>query len=150
MGDFNEILIVMGLGFLGLVFFWCRKYGWKRGLVASLLRLGWTLPVILAITPRLDKTTVTSSLSLKTLHFLEDDSESMEPSLRAGMQKKLEDLCRKFGCRIQQTKLSELSHEVEKGFTPLAQGVQAWMPLTHGEPYRCLPIEQWRDRPRSS
>ena len=157
MGDFNEILIILAVGYLGLVFFWFQKYGWKRGLASSVVRLGWIVPVLLAMTPRLDKTTVTSSLSLRTLHFLEDDSESMEPGLRASMQKKLEDLCRKFGCRLQYTKLSDLSREVEKGFTPLAQGVQAWMPLTHGEPWILFsdggdsqPSSQWAPQLKNS
>ncbi|MBC7661433.1 MAG: hypothetical protein H7249_17190 [Chitinophagaceae bacterium] len=135
MEEFNEILIVLGLGFFALGFFWYRKYGWKRGLIATLIRFAWVLPVVLAIWPRLDKTTVTSSLSLRTIHFLEDDSLSMAKDAREAMAKKLDTLCRKFGCRIQHTKLSDLSGEVEKGYTPLAQGVQAWMPLTHGEPW---------------
>ena len=157
MQEFEDILLVLGLGFVLLTVFWCRKYGWKRGLLSGLLRLAWILPLLLAIKPRLDKTVVTSSLSLRTLHFLDDDSESMAPGLRETMMKKLDQLCHRFGCRIQHTKLSDLSHEVEKGFTPLAQGVQAWMPLTHGEPWVLLsdggdsqPSSQWAPQLKGS
>lgn len=135
MQDFTEILIALAVGLLALSLFWCFKYGWKRGFLASLVRLAWMIPLILAINPRLDKTTVTSSLSLRTLHFLDDDSKSMAGSARSAVIQKLEGLCKRFACRIQHTKLSDLNREVEKGFTPLAQGVQAWMPLTHGEPW---------------
>lgn len=157
MSEFNEILIVLGLGYLLLSFFWIRKYGWKRGFISSLLRLGWLIPVVLAIKPRLDKTIVTSSVSLRTLHYLEDDSQSMSASIRESMQVKLDELCRRFGCRIQHTKLSELSNDVEKGYTPLAQAVQAWMPLTHGEPWILLsdggdsqPSAQWAPQLKGS
>ncbi len=157
MQEFDEILIVLALGFALLSFLWCRKYGWKRGLLSSVLRLAWILPLILAIKPRLDKTVVTSSLSLRTLHFLEDDSDSMAADLREAMLKKIDGLCHRFGCRIQHTKLSDLSREVEKGYTPLAPGVQAWMPLTHGEPWVLLsdggdsqPSSQWAPQLKGS
>ncbi len=135
MQEFEEILIALALGLVILSILWCRKYGLKRGLLASLLRLGWVVPLILAIEPKLDKTVVTNSLSLRTVHYLEDDSASMPRAARQATLEKLESLCRKFGCRVQHTLLSELSPDVEKGYTPLAQGVSAWMPLTHGEPW---------------
>lgn len=135
MQDFTEILIILAVGFGLLTIFWCYRHGWKRGLLSSLLRVAWIIPLLMAIKPRLDKTTVTSSLSLRTVHFLEDDSQSMATSAREEIVNRLESFCRKFGCRIQHNKLSDLSRDVEEGFTPLSQGVQAWMPLTHGEPW---------------
>jgi hypothetical protein len=133
--DFTEIILALGAGFLLLSLFWVRKYGWRRGAVSALLRAAWIIPLLLALKPRLDKTTVTSSLSLRTLHYLEDDSQSMDASRREEVGLQLENYCRRLGCRIQHTRLSDLNDEVAKGYTPLSQGVQAWMPLTHGEPW---------------
>ncbi|MES2746326.1 MAG: hypothetical protein V4655_12920 [Bdellovibrionota bacterium] len=157
MQDFTEILIALGVGFILLSLFWIYKYGWKRGLISSLVRLAWVIPLLLALKPRLDKTTVTSSLSLRTLHFLEDDSQSMSTTLREEIQRKLDTFCKRFACRIQHTKLSDLNDEVAKGYTPLSQGVQAWMPLTHGEPWILFsdggdsqPSAQWAPQLKNS
>lgn len=142
MQDFYEILAVIAVGWCLLLAFWLRRYGWKRGLLASTLRVAWLLPLFLAISPRLDKTVVTNSISLKTIHFLEDDSQSMQSyeltALREETRNRLERLCQRHGCRVQHTLLSELSDEVAKGYTPLSHAVQAWMPLTHGEPWILL------------
>ncbi len=135
MQDFVEILWILGVGLCILSLLWCYRYGWRRGFLAATLRMLWLIPILLAIWPRLDKSTVSSSLSLRTIHVLEDDSKSMEKADSGSVQRKFDDFCKRFACRIQRTKLSELNKDVERGYTPLSQGVQAWMPLTHGEPW---------------
>src|SRR6185436_1081174 len=49
-----------------------------------------------------------------------------------------EDSCRKMACRLQETRLSELSDEVANGFTPLSLGIRSWLPLTGVDPWIVL------------
>lgn len=139
MQDFQEILALACVGFVLLSWAWIRQFGWKRGLLIALFRAGWVFPILLAVWPKLDGEALSSSLSLKTIHLLVDDSESMrDPESQSHTQNLLETLdesCRNLACRLQSTKLSELSEEVKRGYTPLAAAVKSWLPLTHGEPW---------------
>lgn len=142
MEDFKDILWFALGGCLLLALVWIRQYGWRRGLLSTLLRIGWLLPIFLAVFPRLNKDLISNSLSLKTIHLLIDDSASMRDEESQNYTKKvlqeLDSACSQMACRIQKSQLSELGDEVEKGFTPLGPGVKSWLPLTHGEPWIVL------------
>lgn len=139
MQEYREIISAVLVGFGILAWVWIKQFGWRRGILVSSLRLCWLLPIVLAIWPRLDKELVSNSLTLKTIHLLIDDSESMQDEQSLSHTRALletaEESCREMACRVQTTKLSELSEEVDKGYTPLAAGVKSWLPLTHGEPW---------------
>ncbi len=139
MQDFNEILWAAAAGVAILSWIWVQQFGWRRGLTVSILRIGWLLPIVLAVWPRLDKESISSSLSLKTIHLLVDDSKSMQDSdskrHTESLLKELDESCKELACRLQSTKLSDLSDDVAKGYTPLSPAVKSWLPLTHGEPW---------------
>ncbi len=142
MQDFTDILWAGLGGILLLAFVWIRQYGWLRGPLATLFRVGWLLPIVFAVFPRLNKDLISNSLSLKTIHLLVDDSVSMRDSesqsYTQSLRDELESACKRMACRIQPSLLSELGDDVQKGFTPLAPGVKSWLPLTHGEPWILL------------
>ncbi len=142
MQDFRELFIAVCVGLFILAIVWIRRYGWQRGLLATLFRVGWVAPILLAVFPRMDKDLISSSLSLKTIHLLRDDSSSMtDPESKARTEKllrRLDESCRQMACRLQETKLSELSDEVASGFTPLSLGIRSWLPLTGVDPWIVL------------
>ena len=139
MKELEILFMIAGVSFLLLMTAWGRTYGWRKSLLAGFLRVAWCFPVLAAAFPVMTKEVLTKSLSLKTIHLLEDDSESMrDPVSREQAQaamKRLEDACLHSGCRIESTKLSELSELVSQGFTPLAEGIKSWLPTTHQEPW---------------
>lgn len=142
MQDFRELFIAVCVGLLILAVVWVRRYGWQRGTLAFLLRVGWVAPILLAVFPRMNKDLISSSLSLKTIHLLRDDSASMNDadsrSRTTGLMARLDESCRQMACRIQETKLSELSDEVARGYTPLSLGIRSWLPLTGVDPWIVL------------
>ncbi|HYX39915.1 MAG TPA: hypothetical protein VE954_43015 [Oligoflexus sp.] len=142
MQDFRELFIAVCVGLVILAVLWIRRYGWQRGLMAFVLRVGWVAPILLAVFPRMDKDLISSSVSLKTIHILRDDSASMnDPESQARTENllgRLDSSCRQMACRLQETKLSEISDEVAQGFTPLSLGIRSWLPLTGVDPWIVL------------
>ncbi len=116
MQDFRELFIAVCVGLVILAVLWIRRYGWQRGLLAFALRVGWVLPILLAVFPRMDKDLISSSVSLKTIHILRDDSASMnDPASQERTEKlltRLDESCRQMACRLQETKLSDITDEV--------------------------------------
>ncbi len=140
MKDFQDLLVAIGGGVLILGVLWARSMGWKRGLLSVLLRTAWLLPIALAVFPRLDRDLISSSLSLKTIHLLLDDSVSMRDEntqeRTTTLVENIESRCQQLACRVQIARLSELGQqEVAAGYTPLATAVKSWLPLTHSEPW---------------
>ncbi len=154
MSEYQKILSVILSLYLLLIFIWIRKYRWKRALLASSFRILWCMPILAAAFPSMRKEVISQALSLKTIHVLEDDSESMGDQLSVGQKRSslafLNEACAKLGCQLRISKLSELNEAVSKGFTPLLQSMKAWLPLTHGEPWilmsdggDSLPSQPW-------
>jgi hypothetical protein len=140
--EFRELFIAVCVGLLILAVLWMRRYGWQRGSLAFLMRVGWVAPILLAVFPRMEKDLISSSLSLKTIHLLRDDSFSMnDPDSRSrtdDLLARLNKSCQQMACRLQETKLSELSDEIGQGYTPLSLGVRSWLPLTGVDPWIVL------------
>jgi hypothetical protein len=142
MNGSQEILVWLGL-LLGVLWFaWIILYGFKRGSLAALCRAAWIAPVVIALYPQIRTISVPSSVSLKPIHVLVDDSTSMQSAEKKDVVKErltqFKEDCSRFGCSLKIMRLSQLSSLVEEGFTPLANGFQNWVYGTGGDPWILL------------
>ena len=142
----NEIIfLVYCLVVLFLWIVWVAVYGFRRGSLAAILRVFWTIPLVLAFFPvqKLDK--VPRSLSMQPFHILVDDSNSMKKNsidgkeslseIATGLLDELGDMCSEIGCSLQVTYLSQLDSSVKEGLTPLNLSLDAWMYTTNDDPW---------------
>ena len=147
--------LIGGIALLWLA--WIFIYGLKRASLAFLFRLLWLLPLVLAAYPKIKTVSLPSSVSLKPVNILIDDSVSMKENgwykQSRSIARETSDLCGNYGCSVKTTLLSELSSKVEAGYTPLSSNLQNWIYGTGGEPWILLsdggdelPSEPWSMR----
>jgi hypothetical protein len=156
------LLAAVGLGFL-ITVFWTMEIGFTRGLMAGSFRLLWLLPIFLAFFPRTQTEELPRSMTLRTLHVLSDDSESMgfangnknldpeSPAARSNAAlATLNAECERLGCQPKVTLLSQEDQLTTKGFTPLSRALENWVFRLGNEPWIVLsdggdyrPTEAW-------
>jgi len=135
---------------------WLIQIGFLRGTVAILLRAVWLLPIALSFIPQTETQQLPRALSLRPVHILIDDSESMRiPGDKAvtyvdSATKKIEIDCVRLGCVPKFTKLSEQDDAVREGFTPLSRVFESWIYRVGSEPWLLLsdggdymPAQKW-------
>lgn len=129
-------------GFL-LSILWAFQIGITRGVLAGFCRVLWLSPVLLAFFPQINSEPIPSSVSLKPIHVLLDDSDSMsDAGADESSLKKAEDLktqmtkkCLRLGCQIKTTYLSDLEEKTRRGYTPLDPAMKAWQYKVGGDPW---------------
>jgi hypothetical protein len=164
---YTLILVALSLGVVVLWIAWGMSYGIWRGTLATLCRVGWILPLFVSFFPETTTEQLPRALTLKPIHVLIDDSESMgggpatlggEPSVPAGtpaatadaLVKELEAECSRLGCLPRVTRLSEQDDDARAGYTPLAQTLEAWLYKVGADPWVVVtdggderPSERW-------
>ncbi len=157
---FPLLLAAAGVSMALLALSWVLSMGFVRGSLAALCRIGWLLPLFVSFFPETQTEQLPRTLTLKPVHVLLDDSESMKGddakessgSILAAkeMLKKVEDECVRLGCIPKVTRLSEQDEDVKLGFTPLSNvldswvykvGADPWLLISDGGDYR--PTEHW-------
>ncbi len=144
--------IVGGIALLWIA--WIFLYGLRRASLAVFFRSLWLLPLLLAAYPKIKTVSLPSSVSLKPVNVLIDDSTSMKENAwyneARQISKEASELCKSYGCNVKTTLLSELNSRVEAGYTPLSSSLQNWIYGTGGEPWILLtdggderPSEPW-------
>ena len=151
---------LLSLGAIALIILWgawILIYGLRRGSLAIALRCLWTLPVVCAFFPELITIDVPSSISVKPIHVLLDDSDSMKKE--GWYQESLEIInelkgdCARSGCQLKVSPLSKRDPSVEKGFSPINEvmglwsyevGAEPWLVLTDGG--KTKPGMSWDDK----
>jgi hypothetical protein len=120
--------LLVGLALLSCLFIaWLFVYGFLKGLVISLARFAWIVPLFTLLYPHSLSEKVPSKVGLTKINVLIDDSESMKSSggfnstLHQVEQKvaELKSKCSELGCQVVEHKMSEFSSEVGLGKTPL-------------------------------
>lgn len=109
--------------------------GLRLAILTGICRSLWLLPIALALFPRLQEVELPHTLAAETIAVLLDDSDSMRntgslPSPLEIAQNSLSQLsseCRTLGCKLDITRLSELSDLTEQGFTPLSLILPDWL-----------------------
>jgi hypothetical protein len=157
------ILAVCGIWMivtLALGGYWSREIGWKRASIAAGLRLGWTLPLILSLFPETISQRIPGTIARQPVHILLDDSASMGAfgvtskvkGLAGSHLGLIDDVCMSVGCLPKLTRMSELSPDVKKGFSPISQVLEPWLYKTGGEPWILItdggdfrPAQQWSE-----
>lgn len=142
-GDVKVYVIVCSclLTLIGLI--WIKKYGWKRGLLASLARIAWVLPLLTLLFPESLREEITTRLSKTQVHVLLDDSNSMQrPSglstpMREASQyvKVLKDECIVLGCELQVAKISEFTDRVKGGKSPIISSLKSFLTINDDSPW---------------
>ena len=132
---FTGVLVIVALWLS-----WVGGYGFTRGSLALLFRIGWILPIVLAFFPKTRVENLPKTIALKPVHLLVDDSLSVEKNATfkghiAKVENSLQEECLRLGCLVKKTKLSELSEETKKGYSPLSRVVEPWLYGTAGEPW---------------
>jgi len=135
---------------------WLIQLGAFRGTVAVLLRAAWLVPIALSFIPQTETQQLPRSLSLRPVHVLIDDSESMrQHASKSGDDvdravKKIETDCARLGCMPKFTKLSEQDDAVREGFTPLSRVFESWIYRVGSEPWLLIsdggdfmPAQKW-------
>lgn len=124
---------------LVLLISWMLFYGAKRGIVAFLFRCTWVFPILAAFFPETTSVSIPNSLSVKTIHVLVDDSDSMKLNSREQLVnnsiQELRNLCKRFSCQVRLTYLSNLNPSTENGFSPIGDVFPSWIYSTAGEPW---------------
>ena len=109
---------------------WTLRYGWKRGVAAWLCRVAWITPLILTFFPEAKIIELPSSVSVKPIHILVDDSQSMRESGWLEEARELvayaKEECLRLGCRIDVKNLSDYDDRVTQGFSPLHTALPLW------------------------
>ncbi|MFW7381690.1 MAG: hypothetical protein ACOH5I_22975 [Oligoflexus sp.] len=157
MNNTQETLIWLTIFLLVLWAAWMILYGFRRGSLAIVLRCMWIAPLVMALFPQIKNVAIPNSVSLKPIHVLLDDSLSMKDDRRwndaLAKVELLKQECRRFGCTLKVTELSQLSPLVEQGYTPLAQSFHNWVYGTGGEPWVLIsdggdyrPAQAWNSR----
>lgn len=147
-----------------LTVYWSREVGIFRGVVAGLLRAGWTMPIILSLFPWTVTKRIPGSMAMQPIHVLVDDSESMSNDDAMGASsrqqvenvlRRVEDVCGQFGCVTKITRLSEIADDTRFGYTPLSRVIEPWLYKTAGDPWIILsdggdfrPSSAWDDSVR--
>ncbi len=141
----REIIAVI---FVAVIFLlgwsWRARLGTGRAALAALCRLLWLLPLLLALWPRQYTVKVAQDMTQRLLHVLVDDSDSMAGMAMQAVQDVLgqvDKACQELGCQLRLRRLSALSSETGRGYTPLSLvlrdwlaevGDEAWLLLTDG------------------
>ncbi len=132
---------MMCLAYIGLwsilTWAWILKYGLRKGLFASLLRAGWTLPFLTLLYPQTHMKTLPLGAKSTLIQVLIDDSESMKGH-QAQVQKwiaRLKSTCEKTGCQWVLHQLSHIEPDVKRGISPLYRGWKKWKQNVNGQPW---------------
>ncbi len=130
MFDVQDLLGIFSICLILIWISWILQYGLRRASLAVLLRATWLTPVIFVFFPEIKSVEMPSMLSVQPIHVLLDDSDSMKSF---GWDRKSEEYvtylrheCQRLGCSLEVTKLSALSPEVDKGYTPLGSILPFW------------------------
>ncbi len=165
---FTAVAVAFGVSLSLLSIAWIMQLGLVRGALASLCRVGWTIPIFLSFFPETVTEQLPRTMTLQPVHVLIDDSESMrgqafDPAVRrdgsvAGspfrtadaLRKTINDGCLRFGCLPKFTLLSEQDEDVRQGYTPLSSVIDSWLYKVGGDPWLLVsdggdfrPTERW-------
>ncbi len=158
--DFLAVLAALGLMSFGLLLVhWVLTLGVRRGTLATLCRMGWTAPLFMSFFPATMTAQLPRTVTLRPVHVLLDDSASMTHSQDGNINPakrgdtwvtEIENECVRLGCIPKITRLSEQSHEVALGYTPLSQVLDAWAYKAGTDPWVLIsdggdaqPTERW-------
>ena len=135
---------------------WMLKLGGLRGSIAIGLRTIWLLPVLLSFFPATETQQLPRALTLRPVHVLLDDSDSMKEgadshlSQAEALLRQVELDCVRLGCLPKTTRLSEQDDAVRRGFTPLGKVFESWIYRVGGEPWLLvsdggdsMPTQKW-------
>ncbi|WP_132321954.1 hypothetical protein [Pseudobacteriovorax antillogorgiicola] len=126
----NQLLVIGTIALLILWFGWILLYGLRRGSLALILRVIWIVPLVMTFFPEIVTVEVPTTVSVKPIHVLLDDSESMKQGgwLAKGEAtiENLKEECRRVGCSLKITRLSSRSEVVNSGYTPLDEVLSSW------------------------
>ena len=143
-------MLIIGLWIIlivSLAMFWAREIGFYRGFLAAAFRAAWTIPIILSLFPLTVTRRIPGAVATQPIHILLDDSDSMTHvdaveetanKQTSSLIKRIEDVCRQFGCLPKITKLSDLASDTRRGFTPLSRVLESWLYKTAGDPWILL------------
>ncbi len=163
-GSYLPMLAVLGIAaVLALWAAWSLTYGVTRGTLAALCRVGWLMPLVLCFFPESTSSPLPRSMTLKPLHVLIDDSQSMQPNpdgddagtapltIADDLQAAIDEECQRYGCMPKITRLSEQDRDVAQGYTPLGAVLDAWLFKVGSDPWILVsdgadsqPSERWR------
>ncbi|MGE0174794.1 MAG: hypothetical protein AB7T49_18520 [Oligoflexales bacterium] len=147
MTDYLQLLLWFAFGsFVLLSISWCYELGVIRGALSALCRIGWIAPLILAAFPRTVTESGPRSLARNPIHVLVDDSKSVTNENEGtsftnqvdATLKRINEECLDLGCYTKKTLLSELSDEVENGYTPLSAILKPWLYSAGNEPWMII------------
>ena len=149
-GEATILIAMLLFAAVLLAFAWSRDIGPLRGISAAAARFGWTIPVLLALFPETATEDLPRTVTLRPLHILVDDSDSMKvPDRDGGTFAKsatplgmaeaviaaVSNVCPKFGCDPKIQRLSEQDKETSQGLTPLNQVLEPWLFRVGGDPW---------------
>ena len=137
---------------------WIISFGILRGILSWLCRVGWTVPMMTTLFPRIEMEPMPRSLSMKPVRILLDDSSSMRTAsdpkpLDQGNQliETLQTECLRIGCILKTTRLSELDPTVKLGLTSLNGHLDSWILQNPQDPWVLItdggdsqPTEPWK------
>jgi hypothetical protein len=139
----NTLLLVttiFSVCFLGLWFAWAPQLGLIRGLFASACRIGWLAPLAFAMFAKQKSEELPRTMAATPVHVLVDDSPSMagksgrSPETDSALDV-LEKECVRLGCAPRISRLSELSSEVARGYSPIAEVFDSWLLKVASDPW---------------
>jgi uncharacterized membrane protein len=138
------ILIITCVSFVALALGLMTHIGRKKGLLATLCRFLWILPIVMSLFPKTETRTEPQKMATQTIHVLLDDSQSMRspwfngetPLTDAGeLLNSVAEECARVGCKLKTTLLSQVAAGVNEGLTPLHSVLKPWIYSTSGDPW---------------
>ncbi|MCX6104428.1 MAG: hypothetical protein NTY08_01170 [Proteobacteria bacterium] len=139
---------------------WALTIGSGRATMAIVCRIAWLAPLFLSFFPATETEQLPRTLSLRPVHVLIDDSDSMRqapdspadsPLARAEViAKEVEGECARLGCIPKFTRLSEQDDSTRQGYTPLSKVFDSWIYRVGAEPWLLvsdggdsMPMQRW-------
>ena len=152
----NELLSILAVCGILTWIVWIMIYGFRRGTLATLLRCLWIAPLVFLFFPKIKSIEIPSVLSVQPIHVLLDDSKSMKTFGWDNQAQQringLMDECKRLGCSLEVSRLSELSDKVAQNQTPLGEVLPLWNYDIGSDPWILfsdggvsLPTEPWNE-----
>ena len=114
-------------------------YGVRRGSLAVILRFTWLVPLVFMFFPEVLTVEIPTAVSVKPIHVLVDDSNSMKENgwltRSEDLLKQAQEECRRSGCTLKTTYLSKRSSLTNDGFSPINDVLSSWYYEISSDPW---------------